>query len=33
LLKSQANLVSSNAASWSPELRRLEGEVVARLAV
>ena len=29
----QANLVSSNAAPWSPELRRLEGEVVARLAV
>jgi hypothetical protein len=25
--------VSSNAAPWSPELRRLEGEVVARLAV
>ena len=33
ILKSQANLVSSNAAPWSPELRRLEGEVVARLAV
>ena len=33
ILKSQANLVASNAAPWSPELRRLEGEVVARLAV
>ena len=32
ILKSQANLVSSNAAPWSPELRRLEAEVVARLA-
>jgi ATP phosphoribosyltransferase len=33
ILQSQANLVSSNAAPWSPELRRLEAEVVARLAV
>jgi ATP phosphoribosyltransferase len=33
ILKSQANLVSSNAAPWSPELRRLEREVAARLAV
>ena len=32
ILKSQANLVSSNAAPWSPELRRLEAEVVAWLA-
>jgi ATP phosphoribosyltransferase len=32
VLKSQANLVSSNAAPWSPELRRLEAEVVAKLA-
>jgi ATP phosphoribosyltransferase len=31
VLKSQANLVSSNAAAWSPELRRLEREVSARL--
>ena len=31
ILKSQANLVSSKAAPWSPELRRLEREVVARL--
>jgi ATP phosphoribosyltransferase len=33
ILKSQANLVSSNAAPWSPELRRVEGEVVEKLAV
>ena len=33
ILKSQANLVSSNAAPWSPELRRVEAEVVAKLAV
>jgi ATP phosphoribosyltransferase len=33
ILKSQANLVSSNAAPWSPELRRLECEVAAKLAV
>ena len=33
ILKSQANLVSSNAAPWSPELRRLEAQVVARLGV
>jgi ATP phosphoribosyltransferase len=32
ILQSQANLVSSNAAPWSPELRRLEAEVAARLA-
>jgi ATP phosphoribosyltransferase len=33
VLKSQANLVSSNGASWTPDLRRLEREVAARLAV
>ena len=33
ILKSQANLVSSNAAPWSPDLRRLQSEVVAKLAV
>ena len=31
ILKSQANLVSSNAAPWSPKLRRLEREVVTKL--
>src|SRR4029079_1884480 len=33
ILKSQANLVSSKAATWSPELRRLEAEVAARLSM
>ena len=33
ILKSQANLVSSNAAPWSPEMRRAEAEVAGRLAV
>ena len=33
ILKSQANLVSSNGAPWTPELRNLEREVAARLAV
>jgi len=33
ILESQANLVSSTVAPWSPELRRLEREVAARLAV
>jgi ATP phosphoribosyltransferase len=33
ILKSQANLVSSNVAPWSPELRRMEREVLARLAL
>jgi ATP phosphoribosyltransferase len=33
ILKSQAHLVSSNVAPWSPDLRRLEGEVAAKLAV
>ena len=33
ILKSQANLVASNGAPWTPELRRLEREVAARLAV
>jgi ATP phosphoribosyltransferase len=32
ILKSQANLVSANAAPWSEELRRLERELTARLA-
>jgi ATP phosphoribosyltransferase len=31
ILKSQANLVSSNMAPWSPELRRMEREVLERL--
>jgi ATP phosphoribosyltransferase len=31
ILKSQAYLVSSRVAPWTAELRRLEGEVVARL--
>ncbi|MBO0741541.1 MAG: ATP phosphoribosyltransferase [Hyphomicrobiaceae bacterium] len=33
ILKSQASLVSSNAAPWTGELRRLEREVAGRLAV
>jgi ATP phosphoribosyltransferase len=31
ILESQANLVSSKVATWSPELRNVEREVVARL--
>jgi ATP phosphoribosyltransferase len=30
ILKSQANLVASNAAPWTPELRALEAEIAAR---
>jgi ATP phosphoribosyltransferase len=33
ILKSQAQLVSSNAAPWSDELRALEKELVARLLI
>jgi ATP phosphoribosyltransferase len=33
ILKSEANLVSSKTAAWSPEQRRLEKEVLARLSI
>ena len=31
ILKSEANLVASKVASWSPALRRLERQIVAQL--